>query len=291
MNRSLISFAVLLGSTFTAACSDSDPEAAGEGSAQFTTWGEEYIEQEIPVDSTAVTGFIDGWTVKYDTFLVSFEGLSVKDHQGEVGALHPGQLFVDNHVAGKKELVTFAGLEAKHWDEVAYAIAPARAGAEIVAGEAADLDRLVTGGYSIYVSGTATKGSVTKTFHWGFDTDTLYTQCKAVVDGKETLGTVVTRGGTDVIELTTHGDHFFYDRLQASPDPAIETSLRFDEKAAADTGDGEITLEELDAVAIDPTRYDPSGFEVSTYGGFIRALARTIGHFKGEGECEIEARH
>ena len=95
-------------------------------------------------------------------------------------------------------------------------------------------------------------------------------------------------GGTDVSELTTHGDHFFYDRLKASPDPAIATSLRFEALAAADTNaDGEVTLEELDAAPIDVTTYDPSGFDATTLGAFVKQLVRTVGHFRGEGECAV----
>jgi hypothetical protein len=68
----------------------------------------------------------------------------------------------------------------------------------------------------------------------------------------------------------------------------VATSLRFDEKAAADTdGDGEITLAELDAQTLDVTRYNPSPFTVSTLGAFVTSLARTVGHFRGEGECAI----
>jgi hypothetical protein len=90
------------------------------------------------------------------------------------------------------------------------------------------------------------------------------------------------------VQLTTHGDHLYYDRLQASPDPAVNTSLRFDAIAAADKDDdGEVTLEELAATPLDVRSYDPSGFEAATQGAFVTSLARTIGHFRGEGECNI----
>jgi hypothetical protein len=150
---------------------------------------------------------------------------------------------------------------------------------------------MLAGGYSIYVAGAATKGAVTKTIHWGFTTATQYHDClQAAESGQPIKGIVVTNGGDDKSELTTHGDHFFYDRLQASEDPALPTSLRFDEKAAADkNGDNEITLDELDAAAIDVTKYDPSGFDTPTLGSFMTALARTVGHFRGEGECSISA--
>jgi hypothetical protein len=96
------------------------------------------------------------------------------------------------------------------------------------------------------------------------------------------------------VQLTIHGDHPFYDRLQASP-TGIETFLRFDAIAAADdapdtgNGDGEVTPSELDAVDFDPLVYDLSGFPgVSSMGDFIRSLVRTVGHYRGEGECELE---
>ncbi|HTV22354.1 MAG TPA: hypothetical protein VMG12_26885, partial [Polyangiaceae bacterium] len=88
----------------------------------------------------------------------------------------------------------------------------------------------------------------------------------------------------------THGDHLFYDRLQASPNPAIVTSLRFDTLAAADANaDGDITLVELEAKPLDVRLYDPSGLGAANYGDFVTSLARTVGHFRGEGECTISA--
>ena len=132
---------------------------------------------------------------------------------------------------------------------------------------------------------------IQKTFHWGFRTATQYKGCAQPAESGQALeGIVVTRGGNDTSELTTHGDHLFYDRLMASPDPAVQTSLRFDEKAAADAdGDGEITLEELAAARLDVRLYDPSGLDAPTLGAFVTSLTRTVGHFRGEGECSIAA--
>ena len=274
----------------SAACSSDPTSSGGKGTSTFTTWGEEYIEEEIPADPEGQSGFLDGWTLHYDKFLVNFHGITVADADDKVGAKSDESYFVDNTKKGRKELVSFEDLEAKAWEQVSYQIKPAKEDAVVVSGSADDLAMMVEKGYSIYVEGSATKGKVTKTFHWGFDTATQYADCHAEEDGKDTLGIVVTNGSTDTTELTTHGDHFFYDRLQASPDPAIKTSLRFDEKAAADDdgdADGEITLEELDKQPIDVTKYDPSGLQAPTIGAFITSLARTVGHFRGEGECNI----
>ena len=268
----------------------------GEGTASFTTWGEEYIEEQIPVDTLGQTGFVDGWTLKYQKFLVTFRNIQVADRNGKVGGVAAGSFLVDNVRPGRKPLVAFPKLEAKEWSAVGYQISPAAADTLLVAADQTDKDMMVANGYSVFVQGSAFKTDaagvrVEKTFKWGFKTATQYRACKqAPESGRELEGIVVTNGGNDVSELTTHGDHFFYDRLRASDNPAMVTSLRFDEKANADVNlDGEITMAEMVATPLDVRSYDPSGFEVATLGDFVTALVRTVGHFRGEGECLVAA--
>jgi hypothetical protein len=274
------------------ACAFAACDGGGKGTAKFTTWGEAFIEEGIPADANGEDGFVDGWALKYDKFLVAFHEITVGDETGAPVAHLTGSKLVDNVIPGRKELVTFPDLPARAYRQVGYQIKAALADSELVAGAAeADRAMMVANGYSIYVSGSATKGAVTKTFHWGFKTATQYRSClQPAESGQPIEGIVVTNGGEDTSELTTHGDHFFYDRLKASEDPAIVTSLRFDEKAAADEdGNDEITLDELNAAPIDVTRYDPSGFDAPTLGAFMTSLARTVGHFRGEGECNVSA--
>lgn len=275
-----------------AACSDGDPTGSGgEGTAAFTTWGEEYIEQEIPEDPGDGTGFVDGWTVRFSKFLVSIGGIVVSNQAGESGGTHPGSKLFDNTVPGVKSVVEFPGIAARAWDRVSYEIAPVTDETELDASASEDDETLMLdGGYSLFASGTATKDGVEKTFAWGFTTATLYDECSSEQDGREQEGLVVKNNARTTAELTTHGDHFFYDRLQASPDATVPTSLRFDALAAADEdGDGEVTLEELDGTLIDVRLYDPSGLGAATYGEFVTALARTVGHFRGEGECTVSS--
>ncbi|MFT3926827.1 MAG: hypothetical protein QM778_30055 [Myxococcales bacterium] len=285
------SYMVALASVLAASACGNDP---GKGRASFTTWGEDYIEHGIPADPAGQSGFVDGWSLHYDKFLVVFHEIEIADASGEVAEHFAGSKLVDNVVPGRKGLVSFAYVEAKHWDRVSYQIKPATPDSQVVAGNAADRDMMVQNGYSVYVEGSATKlgadgAPMTKTFHWGFKTATQYSGCQqAAESGQPIEGIVITNGGEDTAELTTHGDHLFYDRLMASANPAIKTSLRFEEKAAADTdGDGEITLAELEAAPIDVRLYDPSGLDAPSLGAFMGSLARTIGHFKGEGECTV----
>jgi len=48
-----------------------------------------------------------------------------------------------------------------------------------------------------------------------------------------------------------------------------------------------LTLEELNAKPLNVRLYDPSGLGAATHGAFVTALARTVGHFRGEGECTV----
>lgn len=256
---------------------------AGEGEVTFATWGEGYIEEGIPA-----ADFADGWSVRYTKFLVGLGAVRVADESGAVAAEMKGsKLF--NHVSpGVKEVVKFTGVEAKAWTKVSYQLTGGKEGMELGEGATeADLALMKQGGYTVYAEGEAEKGSVKKTFRWGFARPTAYTECKGEEDGKETFGVVVTNGGADEIELTIHGDHLFYDDLQAE-----NAVLRFASIAAADANDdGEVTLEELGMVKL--TSIDPAegaygtgaAGDVNDLGAFVVALSRTVGHYRGEGEC------
>lgn len=277
--------ALLLAAAHLIACSSEET-----GTATFTTWGEEYIEEGIPAGGDG--GFVDGWSIKYDKFLVAFANIEVADASGDVAGRAEQSFVVDNTRPGRKKLVTFADVEAKAWDRVSYQIKPPTEDATLVSATSKDLQILRDGGYSIYIEATATKGDVTKTYALGFENATQYKECQAEEDGKETLGIVVTNGSEDTSELTTHGDHFYYDRLQGSAGANIETSLRFETIAKADDdgdGNGVITAEELENEPLDVELYDPSGLPASNMLEFMSGLSRTVGHFRGEGECTVES--
>ncbi|MGC4087667.1 MAG: hypothetical protein QM756_07180 [Polyangiaceae bacterium] len=277
------------GALLSVACGSSNPTGSGgTGTAHFTTWGEEYIEDGIPADPEGQTGFIDGWSVKYEKFLVNFQNIRVATTAGKVAAEFPGSLLFDNTQPDVKAIKEFADLPAQAYTDVSYEIAPVTTTSELSdSASAADKALMLAGGYSVYVAGTARKDAASLHFAWGFAIGTHYAGCHSEQDGKDQLGIVVTNNASLEVQLTTHGDHLFYDRLQAD-DVAQKTSLRFDSLAAADAdADGELTLEELDAKVLDVKLYNPSGLDAATQGAFVSALARTIGHFRGEGECTI----
>ena len=53
----------------------------GSGAASFNTWGEDYIESEIPADV-----FADGWSITYQKFLVNIGHVKVAT-ENAVGVL------------------------------------------------------------------------------------------------------------------------------------------------------------------------------------------------------------
>jgi hypothetical protein len=269
--------AVIIASAALAGCGEEI------GDVEVSTWGEEYIEKEIPA-----TAFEDGWSIHYTKFLVVIGDFRVADEAGAVGAQMEGSTLFNHVSPGVKPVASFTGLEAKAWQHVSYTINPASAATAVDASATeADKALMVGGGYTVYVEGQATRDTVKKTFAWGFSAPTLLDRCEGDKDGKKTEGILVTNGGTDAVELTIHGDHLFYDDLQAG-----NAKLRFDAIAAADTGnDGEVTMEELALVQLSTLPVDTYGTgsaeDVNNLSQFIAALSRTVGHFRGEGECFV----
>jgi hypothetical protein len=153
---------------------------------------------------------------------------------------------------------------------------------------AADVATLQTANASIHVEAIATgPQGESKMFSWSFQTATLYEDCRGEQDGKEVDGVLVTNGGTQEVQITIHGDHLFYDDLQSE-----KAILRFQALANADAdNDGVITLDELDRVPLYtvPASVGPYGTGalgyVNTLGDYERTLARTFGHYRGEGSC------
>ncbi|MEL7240015.1 MAG: hypothetical protein AAGK78_14255, partial [Planctomycetota bacterium] len=197
----------------------------GEGNLSVTTYGEDFIEVEIPAAASADgEGFVDGASVVYSKFLVSFTDLRVANSGGEVGAtLGPVGVW-DLTLSGPHSMTDFT-VAADTWSDVGITIQP---DAAAVAGNAssADAQDLVANGASVRTVGAATYQGTTYNFDWYFTTATEYRNC---VDGDGVAGVVVPDGGNVQMEITVHGDHLFFDDLQAEG-----SALRFAAFAAAD---------------------------------------------------------
>lgn len=272
MHRRLV--AAALASALTA--------CGGVGQLSLTTWGEDFIEQELPVAM-----FEDGFSVKYTKFLVVLRDFTLATKTGKQGPSQASPLVVDLTKPGPLELQVFEDLDALKWDEVSFGIGPSTSAVGAGAVSAADVEAMTSSGSSLWVEGRLSKGAATKTFSWRFDTDTHYGSCTSPDYGE---GVTVPTGGAVTVELTIHGDHLWYDDLQS---PAAK--LRGTAIAGADAdADGVITQQELAAVQLTTLplgQYGTGGASgVKTLNDFVRELSRTVGHYRGEGECEARAK-
>ena len=265
-----------------AACGSGDH---GEGSVRVSVWGEAYIEDSIPAEA-----FEDGWSVKYDQFLIVLADVTVEKKDGARGGSLGQVLLFDLTEAGPHAFGSIDNLAEGNWDEFGFSSLGADDDTERSDSASADeWELMVDGGYTVYVSGTASKADERKHFAWGFSEPVRYASCVDIRGGQETSGVVVADGAEVDAQLTIHGDHLFYDDL-ASP----EANLRFDVMAAADADDdGEVTLDELAAVQLadlstEQGTYGVGAFDVDDMRAFVEAASQSLGHFDGEGHCRPE---
>ncbi len=262
------------------ACSDDD----GSGDVAVNIWGEEFIEDGIPT-----AAFEDGGSATFTKFLIAIGTVSVDDTKnGNGGSLDMATVY-DLVVPGPHDVGTISQIAAVTHDDFAYRVVPVTSAAIVHASTTnADAQKMADMGWSIYVEGSFVSGADTKTFAWGFAETTHYDRCVDVSADQELSGVVVVDGGVVEAQLTIHGDHFFYDDLQ-SPDALLRTEAL----AAADAdADGVVTLTELDAVKLADIGMDRGPFgvaasDVNDLGAYMRAATRTLGHFNGEGHCEV----
>jgi hypothetical protein len=269
--------------TLAAAC-------GGEGTVAFTSWGEDYIEVGLPLDDTATPepdGFTDGWTVKYTKFVLVYKDIALAQKTGAVGPKQTGALVLDLTKPGPTTLLSFSGTPSGKWDRVSYALAPDAAAQAVGAIATADAEKMRSEGLDLWLEGTGTKDAAVKHFSWAFSQDTLFEDCTNEDFGE---GVTVPNGGTETVQLTTHGDHLFYDDLSAET-----AKMRFAAIAAADhDADGTVTLDELRAVSLTSLpvgQYGTAGASgVKTLKDFVSQLTRHIGHYRGEGSCSAKVR-
>ncbi|MBN2716391.1 MAG: hypothetical protein JXX14_11090 [Deltaproteobacteria bacterium] len=255
-----------------AGCDDSDSETA---SAPLTLelWGEEFIEKGIPAEV-----FADGYALTYQKFLISLSNVKTAETEGDaVAARFPEQKIWDLTPAGPF-VVGQAEVPTGAYENTGYAILQATAQATSGNATPADVQMMIQNKYSVYVEGTAKLGDESWTFAWGFQTNTVYGPCHST-------GTVTEAAG-GAIEITIHGDHFFYDSA-VSTDPA----LRFADIALADAdGDYVITQDELAQYSLAPLAHYmvPPTSDAKDMWGFLSHMTATLGHIDGEGHCETE---
>ena len=277
----------------------------GIGSVQVFIEAEDTIPEGLePGDGDEQV--VDGWTVRYDKFLVVVGGFTAaRSDDGNDVLVGPDPQIVDllNLPAGGLVLAEFTEVSAVRWDEVEYSLPNASADTPAAEGTAAaDRELLASNGWSLYVAGEISKqggqsciagdpedcapASAVR-FAWGLAAGTRFADCAPPTGG---LGFAVPSGGTTQVKPTIHGDHWFFTNVTQG---AEITQRRAQWIADADLDrDGETTLAELKMVPAASAFPAELGSNLSgaaipnvTAYDYLEAQARTLGDFQGEGEC------
>lgn len=276
----------LLASLAFVAC-DENPDTPPLGSLSLTTNAAPSIHDGFTTS--------DGWAVKYTHFVVNVSAVTVQGNDNVIPASATAQV-IDLVPPGSQTLVTADNRVARAWEKVSFEIAPTTADSAPLGGVApADVANLATGGISVFVQGTMTKGAVTKTLTFGFTPNTKYEACTGTINGVPTPGLVVPKDGSDTAAIGFAGDVLFFDNLISRGHV-----LRGDPIAAADANkDGAIDNAELTAVTLDSVRAAivpaPGSIYESVDGikdlnGFMNNQARSIvTTFRDTGSCTPSA--
>ena len=218
-----------------------------------------------------------GGPISFDTFLVSVGDFAATAEMAQSPEFTDDSMWVVDltQTDGPLALRSYTVTAGQTYSAFDYDIA-ASADAEGANATADDLVLMVDNGYAVYVEGTATDGTTTVSFAWGFAADVAYADCHS--------SAAPAASDEGEIQMTIHGDHLFYDDLAAE-----EPSLRFATLAAADDGDGVLTLEELAAVsgtdfqALD--NYGVGDTGIDNLRDYVTFQVGTLGHIDGEGHC------
>lgn len=266
-------------------CACGDPAGSTTGTIAVSVTGEDAAKEGIAGEAGGEGPFFaDGWTVKFDRWLVVLDNLRLNQpgtdpgQQRLVGALvaqQRGPFVVDlTRGAQPLPLATFtrqdggAAFDTRTRYAFSFDVVPAAAGAKRAAdntpwdtaGEQA-LQEMVQKGYAHYVAGTATRQADSRPafadyptevrFAFGWGGAVSYVNCSNPDNGadeQQNRGVQPRQDGAQRAQITMHLEHPFWARLNVeNPD------LRFDAIAARAGGMGaarSVTLEDLQASRI-----------------------------------------
>ena len=279
--RAFVTMAVTTAAMGFVAC-DENPSFQKLGDLELTTSAPS-VERELITT--------DGWTIKYDRFLVHVSAVDVAGDD-RVLAASAGPQIIDHVAPGTKSLLLATVRTARAWEDVSLQIGPALADTEIALGDKvseADRTMMQNGGLALHVEGKASKAGVTKSFRWSFTTDTLYAGCDEDRNGVVTRGLVVPPDGKDTADVVIGGEVLFSDELAGGVTRAEAIA-----RADAD-GDGTISLEELRATSLDAARAAGGVYGTGTrddltdLGSFVETLTqRLVVRYRATGSCTPE---
>lgn len=279
----------------------------GSGSLDVLVMPEETISEGLAPGDGA-ENIRDGWTVAYSRFLVTIGNFSSSVSSSPTDAVSDASVFVldlQTVPTSGYELAHFEDMSATRWDRVGYQMPNASDTDTCAAGiDSSECATMKSEHLSVWVTGTLTKdGESPLSFDWKLPAGASFGDCQNS-DGLN--GFAITSGASQQVELTVHGDHWFFTRYPTGDEAMSPISRCASWIAAADgtdgsTADRNITNAELmalSAASAFPTsatagdcRYDLSAFPhpVNNAYDYVLQMARSLGHFQGEGDCETRS--
>ncbi|MSP63421.1 MAG: hypothetical protein EXR72_24375 [Myxococcales bacterium] len=279
-------------------------ESLGTGRAQVFAVAEDTISGGL-VPGSAGENIKDGWTVKYDRFLMAIGNFRARRSAAPAERLVEPRVYVLDLKALPSEgfvMAQFDQAVSARWDKVGFDLPNASASAlRAPATTPADYDLMVQGGYSLFIAATLTKSDGKSCLpkaptdcverkelkvSWGLKAGTSFDDCAPEMGD---AGFAVPAGGTVQVKPTIHGDHWFFNNLTQGAE-ITERLAQWIVDCDLDRN-GQTTLDELGMVkAADvfaAPKYNLTGalIPIETARDFLEAQARTIGDFQGEGEC------
>jgi hypothetical protein len=246
----------------------------------------------------------DGWTLSYDRLLISLGGASLEaDACSSYYDADYRRIFDMRTAAPQKVGVVYALGSCDFGFRVSGPDLEAVLGEGVTATDKAFMGTpgtdpySVNRGISLYASGSASKGGVTKRFAWAFRQRVRYESCVAASATPDDYSFHLKSGAAEHAHLFVHGETLFFDDLDLT-----NATARFDPVAAADDsygdGDGEVTLSELGLVPLTEVatdgNYSPppnrdaadwQTLEDFVYWGLFPQVVR----FESDGVCSVRA--
>ena len=250
---------------------------------------------------------IDGWNISYTHFLANVGNVTATVSTNPVNAHHDASFYVVDLKSLPTTLVTiaeFTSIPGVLYDRIGYDIAAATS--ESVCDQSVsvnDCAAMKANALALDAAGTITKGTQVVHFNFKVPAGEHYGEC-TTPDGMDGLS--VASGGVTSAQVTVHGDHWFFTRYPTGDEaqqPIYLCAEWLAETPDVDS-DGVITKTDLmarsvvDAFPLSARSgwpancvYDFSGFPsnavINNAWDYVVAMARSLGHFQVEGDCNL----
>jgi hypothetical protein len=277
--------------------SSSSGGSSGLGSLTIKVSGRNAAKMGFPSDDDGtMVSFVDGWSVQFSKFIVSFGAIDVHGTDGAMGVTTTDRYVADLHEADAA-LPTFDGLASRHWEHFGFEISPPDATSKVI-GNVEDpvVQTMIAGKYNYLLQGTATKGAEVISFSYGIASATKNTDCK--YEGAS--GILIQSDMTAEAEITIHAAHVFFDALESE-----SAALRFDAMGAVCGTDKKLDIGEVASQALsalkdatgmplkdasgNPVVYNTGSVQLPTPDllAFMQYSSSRMAHLNGNGTCTV----